>query len=257
VAAIKLAGIKQVLPTRGHPVTYAGFIIALGRTSTSHNKNGASAQAEALRITLPVTGQKVFLAHSRASINRGIKSALFSGNAYGTKANLLNGTVASGPTPLIVMPCQGTYGKRHSRSIVSADPFLRVHARGLTVSQQASATNNSAKAYEQAHIGRVNLGHRLVIKGVNAKATATKGSSGLRTSASGTSVARVVFRGTRLTIPANGTLRIRGVALIETKVVKQIKGGISVIGARVTLLDKRSAVLTLAAAKVRIRPSGL
>jgi hypothetical protein len=79
----------------------------------------------------------------------------------------------------------------------------------------------------------------------------------LRTSASGTSVARVVFRGTRLTIPANGTLRIRGVALIETKVVKQIKGGVSVIGARVTLLDKRSAVLTLAAAKVRIRPSGL
>jgi hypothetical protein len=245
-------------PTRGNPIDIPGIAtIALGRSSRSHGPNGANAQAEALRITLAVTGQQIFLAHTRATIGRGVKSALFSGRAYGSKADLLDGTVASGPTPLIVMPCQGTKGVRHSRSIVFADPVTRVHARALTVSQSADATRSGATAYEQAHIARVNLGHNLVIKGINAKAMATRDRSGLHTSARGTSVARILLNGTRLAIPANGVVRVRGIARIETKVVKQIKGGISVIGARVTLLDKRTAVVTLAAAMVRIRPSGL
>jgi hypothetical protein len=256
IASIKLAGLNQTLPTRGHPVNIAGFIIALGRKSMTHGRNGANAQAEALRITLP-TGQRVYLAHSRASITGGVKHGLFSGNAYGTKVNLLNGTLKSGPTPLIVMPCQGTHGVRHTRSILSADPFTRVHAKALSVSQSASSTRRSATAYEQAHIARVNLGHQLVIKGINAKAMVTKNGSGYHRSARGTSVARVLLAGNRLTIPANGILRVRGIALLETRLVKKTKGGLSVTAVRVTLLDKRGAVINLASAKVRIRPSGL
>jgi hypothetical protein len=257
IASIKLLGIDQTLPTRGNPVTIAGFTIALGRMSTTHGRNGANAQAEALRITLPVTNQKVYLAHSRASITGGVKYGLFSGNAYGTKVNLLNGTLKSGPTPLIVMPCQGTHGVRHTRSIVSADPLTRVHAKALSVSQSASSTRRSATAYEQAHIARVNLGHQLVIKGINAKAMVTRDNSGLHRSARGTSVARVLLAGNRLTIPANGVLRVRGIALLETKLVKNTKSGLSVTAVRVTLLDRRAAVINLAVAKVGIRPSGL
>jgi hypothetical protein len=223
----------------------------------SHGRKGAEAQADGLKITLLVTGTKVNLAHSRATIDRGVKSALFGGSAYGSKANVVSGTLKSGPTPLIVMPCVGTNGHRKSRSIVKTNPAVRVNAGVLTVAQLAGATKNTARAYESAHIAKVSLGGGLVIKGINAKATVTKDRSGLHRSARGTSVVGIFRHGNRVAIPSNGVVRIAGLAKIETKVVHKIKGGISVIGARVTLLDSRTATVTLASAQVKITPSGL
>jgi hypothetical protein len=259
VLDVTVAGVSLGVPTAGNPINIPGVAsIALGRTSRSHGANGANAQAEALRVTLAATGQKIYLAHTRATIGGGVKSALFSGNAYGSKANVLNSTVKSGPTPLLVMPCQGTNGKVQTRSILHANPGnVGVRARGLSTSQSADATRTGATAYEKAHIAKVALGGGLVIKGINAKASVTKDRSGLHRSAKGTSVARVLLNGKRLAIPASGVLKIRGLAKIETKIVHQIKGGISVVAARVKLLDGRGATVTLASAKVKISPSGL
>ncbi|MGI8434333.1 MAG: choice-of-anchor P family protein [Nocardioidaceae bacterium] len=249
------------LPTRGNPTVVPGIVsIALGQGMRHHNGSSASAMLDALRIRVLVTNTTVFLAHSRATIHGGVKNALFRGSAYGTKVNLLNGRVKSGPTPFIVMPCLGTNGDVRKRSIAAVGPVVGVRARALTVSERAAATRTMADAYEKAHVARVALGGRgsgLVITGINARAHAHRMGGRTVTDARGTSVARIEFNGRRLTIPASGVLRVQGLAKIETRLVHRTKGGIQVTALRVTLLDGRGAVVNVASAKVRITPSGL
>jgi hypothetical protein len=141
---------------------------------------------------------------------------------------------------------------------VHANPLsIGVRARALAVSQSAGSTRSGASGYEKAHIARVSLGSGLVLAGINAQANVSKDRSGLHRNARGTSLVRVRLNGVRQTIPANGVLRLRGLALIETRLVHKIKGGIAVTAVRVTLLDGRGAVLNLGYAKFKIRPSGL
>jgi hypothetical protein len=51
-------------------------------------------------------------------------------------------------------------------------------------------------------------------------------------------------------------MEIPGIAKLERAVVKRGHSGLSVIGLRITLLDGSGAVINLAEANLRIRPTG-
>ncbi len=72
--------------------------ISLGPVKKDVNAQGASIQADAVRVKLFPSDTVVYLAHSRATINGGVVSGLFRGSAYASKATAAGGRVTSGKT---------------------------------------------------------------------------------------------------------------------------------------------------------------
>jgi hypothetical protein len=263
IARITLRPIGEVavnipVPDSGNSVHIPGVgQLALGAGTRRSDADGAQAVLDAVKLHVNATDTTVYLAHARASISGGVKQHLFAGSAFGTKVDLLERTAASDETPFLVMPCEGTGGTRVDRAIAHANLRAGLEARALDVSQKSASTGGHAYAWERSTIGKVALGHRLVIKGVVAKASAERSGGTLTTSSRGTTLAKVFYRGDRLHFPAHGALRIAGLAKIEPRLVRHIHGGIDVTALRVTLLDGRLAQVDIGHARVRITRSGL
>lgn len=242
-------------PTAGNPVTVNGVaVIALGASNRRADAQGAQATADALRVRILATGTVAYLAHSRATIASGLAQGIYSGNAYATRANVIDGLVTSGPTPLIVMPCTGT--KAVEESIVSANLAVG-NAHGLNASQFGGSRNGNPTAFERGEVARVNLlGGRLVVKGVVGKANVTLVGDQARKNVDGTRLASVFFNGRVVDLTGRDSIRLGDVARLQPRLINRTKYGIEVTALRVTLL--RDAVeVNLGHAKVAIRPSGL
>lgn len=252
-------GTELDVPADGETLDVPGVAtVTVNRGATSKGDHFAAAKVDAVRLTLTPTNTRVFLAHSYARIDDGVRNALFRGSSYATKASGLEDTVRSGPTPYLVMPCQGTNGRVVTKSIAHADLSKLVDAQGLTVSQSASVENRVADAFERARVARIDITDELFIEAVVAKAHVVRTADGVyRKDSIGTSTGRIMYRGTQQAIPASGVLRIPGVARIESNLVNRTPRGIETTGLRVTVLDGSAAVVTIAHAQVSIGPSGL
>jgi hypothetical protein len=155
----------MTVPADGETFDVPGLAtITINRGAASKGDHFATAKVDALRLTLTSTNTRVFLAHSYARIDDGVRNALFRGSSYATKANGLRDTVRSGPTPYLVMPCQGTNGRVVTKSIAQADLSKLVDAQGLTVSQAASVRNRVADAFERARVARIDITDELFIR---------------------------------------------------------------------------------------------
>jgi hypothetical protein len=259
VADITLDGVPLAVPARGVPLPLPGIgTLTLGSGRTARSAHAASATVDGLRLHVDATNTTTFLAHTHSQIVDGVRTGLFHGAAYGTRANGLSGQATSGPTPLLVMPCQGTSGTVQHRSIARVHLGGQTNAKTLTTSQRASVKAGTADAYERASVGTANLTNTLHARGVVAKAHVTRTSNGTYAKdTKGTSTGTIVYNGRQLRIPASGLLRIPGVARIESNVISRTHRGISVTALRVTMLDGSLAVVNIAHAKVSIAPSGL
>jgi hypothetical protein len=258
VADITLDGTPLVVPARGVPVALPGIgTLTLGTGRTTRSSSAASATLDAIRLDVTSTGTTTYIAHAHAGIQDGVRSGLFGGGAYATSARGLSGQATSGPTPLLVMPCQGTAGVVQHRSIARVHLGGSTRARGLTTSQRASVRAGVADGYERSAVVAATATTGLHISGVVAKAHVTMTSHGYTRSSKGTSAGVVRFNGKKVTIPASGVRRIPGVARIQTNLVKRTHRGMSVTAVRVTLLDGSLAVVTIGHARVSISPSGL
>jgi hypothetical protein len=247
------------VPSPGQSIDVPGVgSIALGATSHYANGSGADARADSLIITVTATGSKVTVGHSRVRIDGGITRGVFAGNSSATKASGLSGAVTSGPTPLSIMPCQGTHGQVHVKDLVGVNLGDQVHVGAVHSEQRSSQTSTKASGYELGRVAGVTLGNgQLVIKTIIGKATVTRTDAGITRSISGTKVGSVTLNGQTLTFPPTGVLEIPGIAKLERAVVTKLNNGVSVVGLRVTPLDGSGAVLNLGNARLTIRPSGL
>jgi hypothetical protein len=259
LAGITLAGAAIPVPLQGVPLDLAGVgSLTLGSGRTARTAHAASATVDAIRLHVDATNTTTFLAHSHSAIQDGVRSGLFHGAAYGTSARGLSNSVTSGPTPLLVMPCQGTAGLVQTRSIARVHVGGQTSAKALTTSQRASVRAGMADAYERAAVATANITNTLHVKGVVAKAHVTMSRTGRYTKDTrGSSTGTIVYNGRQVKIPTSGVLRIPGVARIESNVVSRKHRGISVTALQVKLLDGSLAVINIAHAKVSISPSGL
>ncbi len=273
VADIKVGALSLGVPTRGHPVVIPGIAtVSLGASVKHTNKTGATAENTALRIKLDATGTVVFLAHSRATIAGGVKSALFHGSSYAAKAQALAGTVNVGRTPFMVMPCQGTNGHRKSRDVARVNPTgSGLVIKGLHTDESADQTMTKASGYERGRVARVRLGEggskSLVVRGIVGKAnvhyvkgqgikTSTKGSHilGVRLLNSTTGNARVLHFG------RDNVINIAGLAKLQAHVVKKTKSSIQITELRISVLGTgpdAAAQIDLGYAKIGVTKSGL
>ncbi len=247
------------VPTNNQPINIGGLVsLSLGAGNRHHDGRGATASLDAVRLKVLTTGTVSYLAHSRSSIRGGVTGGLYNGSAYATKANLLKGTVSSGRTPNLVMPCVGTNNKVRNRSIAHLRLGDGIRAGALSASEKAG-TNSQGRpqAYERSRIGNINLRQGLVIKAVSGQANVRATAHGYRTSTAGTTPGKVYLNGTRRQFNSKGVIRIAGVARIDSHLVSRSKGSIRVIAVQVTLLNStRTGVVNLGYAKVGLRSSG-
>jgi hypothetical protein len=246
------------VPDPGQSVTVPGVAtITLARGTRAHTGSGAQATLDAVRVRVIPTGTRLFVAHSRALISGGVKTALFGGSAFGSRASALDGAVTSGRTPSILMPCEGTAGRQAKKSIAHADLATNAFARALTATQSAGVRGDgTAVITESAHIARVNLGGGLRIRSITGRAHVEKRGHRYARTAKGTSAGIVTLNGNRLRFPRTGALTIPGVARLRPTIVTKTRNSIAVTALRITLLDGRAAVIDLGYAKALIRPSG-
>lgn len=228
------------IPTVGNPVIVDGIAkISLGHRVTRHDRHGALASADALRVRLFLTNTTVYLAHSRATINDGVVSGVFKGSAYASKVNAANGTVTSGKTPLIVMPCQGTNGKVIRRDVARVNPKGLV-IKGLHADESADQTAKTAFGYERGRVARVRIfdaTNRIVVRGIVGKANVRYAAGqGVTTNTKGSAIFGVRVGGSPRAFGADGVIKVGGVAKLEAHIVNKNKRSIQVTELRITLL---------------------
>lgn len=247
---------KFALPTPDHPVTIPGLAtIYAGRHATHHSATGASADAFALRVDVIPTGTSVRVAHSHAELAGGFTGGIFRGSSAATRVVTAAGDIAkSGPNPLSVMPCQGTYGRTREKSLASVDLGGQLIVKGASSLVRGSQGDRRAHGTSRAEVARLDLGGgQLVVDDIVGKVSVSRHGRHLKRSTSGTQLGTVTVAGQRQTFPRTGVLEIPGVAKLERAVVHRTHRGISVIGLRITLLDGSGAVVDLAEARLKIR----
>jgi hypothetical protein len=246
------------LPTPGDPLEIPGVArLAVGESTNRVNREGATVQTDALKVYLTATGSRIRLAHTKAQIQDGLISGVFSGNASGSRAELLDGHVTSGRTPLLVMPCQGTGGEVRKKSITRTDLAGGLLVEGLHTQERANQNKRRAHGYVQASVARLNLGGRFTVRGIVGQVNVERLAGGkLRRTIDGTTMGRVTVDGEPQSFPDTDVLEIPGVAKLERNVVRKVKGGLHVVALRVTLLEGTGAVVNLGEAKLKVRASG-
>jgi len=242
------------IPSPGQPVTIPGLAtIAIGHVNKAVGLGGARIGADAVFIKDIASGTEAHVGHAQSRIGSPIRSGLFHGRSYATKATALADNVSSGPQPILYMACQGTYDQVKKKSIAGVNLPGALDVYGLRVEQRSSQTDKLAKGYEKASISKVNLGNgALVITGIEAVANVSRRATGVKANADGTTIGSIVANGQTMAFPDTGVLNIPGVAKLENKVVTRSKTGISVIALRITLLDGTGAVINLGFAELKI-----
>jgi hypothetical protein len=245
------------LPTPDQPVTIPGLVtIYAGEHVVRHSGNGAYASAFALRVDVLATGTSVRVAKSHAELHSGFTGGVFGGRSAATHVVTAAGDIAkSGPNPLTLMPCQGTYGQLREKSLATLDLGGQLVVKGANARERGAQGAHGAHGMSRAEVAQVSLGGgQLVIDGIVGKATVVRRGHHVTRSAKGSTLGSVTVAGQEQVFPDTGVLEIPGIAKLERNVVTRTHSGISVIGLRITLLDGSGAVVNLAEAKLRIRP---
>jgi hypothetical protein len=242
------------LPTPDHPLTIPGLAtIYAGQHSTHRSGTHASANAYALRVDVIPTGTSLRVASSYAELDSGMTGGIFKGRSAATHVvSGLGDIVKSGPNPLSIMPCQGTYGQAREKSLASVHLGGKLVVKGASSREQGNQHGAHAFGTSRAEVARVNLGGQLVIDGIVGKVSVSRHGRHLTRSDRGTLLGSVTVNGKKQTFPKTGVLEIPGIAKLERGVVTKTHNGISVIGLRITLLDGSGAVVNLGEASLRI-----
>ncbi|MCD4524313.1 choice-of-anchor P family protein [Nocardioides sp. cx-173] len=251
------AGDPQVLdlPAPGDPVVIPGLAtIRIGSGVTKRLANGVQATTDGIDISVLPTATRTTIAHARAKIQGGANFGTFRGFSAGIRATGLDEAVKVGRTPLAILPCPGTKGKQLGNSTARVGIPDVLSARTLSTRQMGRQTQRRATAYEQGTVGRVVAADGAVIlNGVVGRANVTRVGDRLIRNAKGSRIGNLVVNGEAQEFPESGVIEIPGVLKIQRGVVRRIKNGLAVVGARLTLLDGSGAVIDLGVAELQIR----
>jgi hypothetical protein len=262
VASISYNGVAQTLPSPGNPLIIPGVAtITVGDSSTSSaDVHGAVSDIAAARVDLVASGTTVLLGKAHSTIAGGAVVGVFGGQAYASKATAAQPVANSGPTPLLVMACQGTHGVTFTRNVANLTlPHTAVIGAAMTA-ERGQQIGDKADMWTRAKVVDATLGasNELSVSGIQAQAHVwyERGTtSTAQRSSAGTTPGLILHNGTPVTIPSSGVRTIAGVARIETNIVTRTAHGLRVIALRVTLLDGSMAVINLGYASASLNLS--
>lgn len=249
------------IPTPDHPLVVPGLArISIGSHVRKHSGDAATAAANAIDIKVFPTDTRARIAHSFAEIAGGVTFGLFRGRSYSTRVDALDKHVRSGPTPLLMMPCQGTHGEVQNKDVARLDLANNsLGVRAAHTEQWADGDRDHAAIREEASVAQINLGgDQLVVKGIVGRAHVTLArGGGIRSDAKGTHVLTILVNGEDRHFPKSGVIEIPGLVRIEDSIIKRTKTGIKVIALQLKLLDGTGARVDLGVARASIRRSGI
>ena len=251
--------LNLTVPTPGRPLTVPGLArISVGVGKNIIRKSGAEARTSVVDIRVIPTETKALVGQTKAFIDSGIKSGVFSGFAAGLRGTAVSDVIGLGATPLVHMPCRGTRGKVRVERVAGVDIPGALTVSGLQTGVFGTQNKSRAIGQELARIAEVNLADRLVINGITAlgRVTRTKKGKYSRSSA-GTGVAELVIDGEPRQLLPNQTIEIPGLVKIENSLVSNTRRGMKVVGVRLTLLNGTGAVIELGVVQLAIRGAGL
>lgn len=245
---------NMTIPTPDKPLTVPGLAtIAVGESAKKVTAQGASAAAVVLDIHVLPTDTRVLVAQSRTNIGSGVKHGLFKGSSAGLTASALATNARVGRTPLTVMPCQGTKGKIEGKKLAQVHPSSQLDARGLSTSEVGTNGKTRAFGSERAKVAHASIANGAIqVDGIVAVANVDRNKGRVTSNTKGSRVLSVTANGKSYDMSKLQTITIPGLAKIQARVVKHLKGGVSVTGLEVTLLDGTGAVIDLAVAKLQI-----
>jgi hypothetical protein len=261
VALVPAAGEPQefVVPTPGDPLEIPGVAtISIGDGQTGSNADGAKAFANGVKVEL-ASGTTVRIAHTRAVIERGVKSGLMRGAAFAANSHALDENLQLGRNPLTLMPCRGTDGELRRKSLARVNLGDSVELRNLTSRQEGTQTRRKAEGYELGRVGAIEINDgELVLRDVVGRVDLVRKGRDLKRDVS-SSVGAIRVQGEERSFDeGEDELEIPGVALLERNIVDRTRHGAKVIALRITLLealDPQQAVLNIGVADLAIRPA--
>lgn len=244
------------IPTPGQPVEIPGLAkITVGQSKKDVGASGATAEANALRVTFIPSATRITIGHSAAQALDGIKHGTFHGFSTGTRSTAADDSVTSGRTPLSLMPCQGTDGKLRTKAIADVNLGDQILVQGLRSQQRATQFPGKSVAMERGTVASIDIGGgQLVADGIVGQANVTRTGDGDVTSdTKGTTLGTITANGEPQSFPDSDVIEIPGVAKLERNIVEKTRYGISVVSLRITLLDGTGAVIDLGVAEAKIR----
>lgn len=247
------------IPTPDQPLVVPGLArIEIGSKATRQTAVSSYAAANAIDIQVIPTDTRVRIAHSAAEIAGGVTSGIFKGYSAGTQVKAVDDHVSSGPTPLSLMPCQGTHGKLRTKGAAHLNLADSIVARGVDTQQVGDGDKSSAEIREEAAIAKLNLGNgQLIINGIIGRAHVELTPSGIKSDAKGTGILEILVNGDVRHFPQTGVIEIPGLVRIQSSVIERTKHGISVTALQLKLLDGTGAIVNLGVARASITRSGL
>lgn len=244
------------LPSLGQSVTVPGLaVISLGRTIEKETKDNARAYAVGLVIRVIPTDTTVKVARSAAKLEKGFRSGIFSGSGVPARAKVLGELVEVGKVINQVMPCLGTEGELVDMDAADVNLADQITVEGATARQKGKQTKRKAVGMESSGVAVLNLADQLVVEAIKSKVNVKRMASGKLKRNATASFGAITLGGEPQSLDQLGELEIPGLAKIQTGLKKKIKGGIRIVGVRVTLLDGTGAVLDFATSKLSISES--
>lgn len=247
------------LPTPGEPLPVPGVgTIALGDTKTTSNADGAKAFANGVLVQLE-SGTTLRIAHTRATIERGVKSGLLGGAAYAANSHALDENLQLGRNPLSLMPCRGTEGKERAKSLARVNLGEDIELRNLSSRQQGTQLARKALGFELGRVGLVELNDgEVILRDIVGRVDLVRQGRDLKRNVD-SSIGAIVVQGEERSFDeGEDVLNIPGIARLERNLVDHTKWGAKVIALRITLLDalgEQKAVLNIGAANLAIKPA--
>jgi hypothetical protein len=212
------------IPSPGQPVEVPGLAtITLGRTIEKSTAANARAYAVGLVIDVIPTETQVKVARSVAKLEKGYKSGIFHGSGASDAADV--------------------------------DLSDQITVDGASARQKGKQTRRKAVGMEGSYVAELNIADQLVVEAINSKVNVKRLRNGKLKRSAKASFGALTLGGEPQSLDALGELEVPGVAKIQTGLKKKIRGGMRIIGVRVTLLDGTGAVLDFATSKLSISES--
>ena len=244
------------IPSADQPITIPGLaVIELGRTIEKETKDDARAYAVGLVIKVIPTDTTVKVARSVSKIEKGYKSGIFHGSGVPAKAKVLGELVEVGKVINQVMPCTGTDGELDPMDAADVNLADEITVEGASARQKGKQTKRKAVGMEASSVAELDLGGQLVVEAIKSKVKVKRMANGKLKRNATASFGAITLGGEPQSLDQLGELEIPGLAKIQTGLTKKIKGGIRIVGVRVTLLDGTGAVLDFATSKLSISES--
>ena len=130
-----------------------------------------------------------------------------------------------------------------------------ITVEGASARQKGKQTTRKAVGMEASSVAELDLGGQLVVEAIKSKVKVKRMANGKLKRNARASFGAITLGGEPQSLDQLGELEIPGLAKIQTGLKKKIKGGIRIVGVRVTLLDGTGAVLDFATSKLSISES--